>query len=317
MDIPKVEQSQRMAAWRSALPHVDWGGKNVFVLVVMIPLVLAFLLFWIYPIAAAFVNSFTLWRGFQIQQPFIGLGNYARAFEDPIFVRALTNTFAFVAMSLPLGVVGGLVIALMVNAAGGLRDTFRVIYFIPVVTSTIATAFVWRYLYQPQIGLFNQILAMVSLPSQRWLLSTDQALPSIVAYATWQGLGFTMVLFLAGLTTIDNTYYDAARVDGANDWQLFWRITLPLLRPTLTFVSVTGVINGLQIFGPVFIMTSTGDAPPGGPANSTMVVVVFQWLTAFRELELGYGAAMGIILLFIILVLTLFQLRWLRTRWEY
>jgi len=317
MDKPKTKQNQQTGRWLGGRRQVDWGGKTAFVLVVMLPLVAAFLLFWVYPIVAAFVNSFTLWRGFHAEQPFIGLGNYMRAFQDPIFTRALANTFAFVAMSLPLGVVGGLLIALMVNAAGGLRDVFRVIYFIPVVTSTIASAFVWLYLYQPQIGLFNQILNMVNLPSQRWLLSIGQALPAIVVFTTWQGLGFTMVLFLAGLTAIDRTYYDAAKVDGANNWQVFWGITLPLLRPTLTFVTVTGVINGLQIFGPVFIMTSIGDSPPGGPANSTMLVVVYQWLTAFRELELGYGAAMGIILLVIILILTLIQLRGLRTRWEY
>ena len=289
--------------------------------VVIVPLVVSFLLFWIYPIAAAFINSFTDWQGFVGATPFVGTANYARATADPIFRQSLVNTLVFVAISLPIGIASALLLALLINAAGRMKEIFRVLYFLPVVSSTIATAFVWRYLYQPQLGVFNQILQFLHLPSQRWLLSPDQALACVAAYAIWQGLGYTMVLFMAGLTTIDTSYYDAARVDGAAGWQVFRNVTLPLLRPTFAFVLVTNVINGLQIFAPIYVMTASGitsgESPPGGPANSTMVIVVYQWLMAFRELQLGYGAAMGVILLFIILALTLLQLRWLRTRWEY
>jgi ABC-type sugar transport system permease subunit len=290
-------------------------------LMVIVPMVASFLLFWIYPIVAAFIKSFTNWQGFMSQAPFVGLDNYVRAANDPIFRQALVNTLVFVAISLPIGIGGALILALLINAAGRMKEAFRVVYFLPVVSSTIATAFVWRYLYQPQLGVFNQILEMLHLPEQRWLLSPNQALACVAMYAVWQGLGYTMVLFMAGLTTIDSTFFDAARVDGAGSWQTFRNVTLPLLRPTFTFVLVTNVINGLQIFAPIYVMTSSGitagESPPGGPANSTMVIVVYQWLIAFRELQLGYGAAMGVILLAIILVLTLLQLRWLRTRWEY
>jgi multiple sugar transport system permease protein len=298
-----------------------WGGRNAMILVTLVPLVAAFLLFWIYPIAASFIFSFTRWQAFSGVRPFVGLANYIQAFQDPIFRQALLNTFAFVALYLPLMVVGGLALALFVDAAGALKEFFRMIYFIPVVTSVIATAFVWRYLYQPRIGIFNMVLSAVNLPPQQWLLDVKQALICVVIYAAWQSVGLNMVWFLAGLTTIDRVYYDAARVDGANPWQEFWHISLPLLRPTLAFVCITGAINAFQIFGPVYIMTATGissgDSPPGGPNNSTMVVVLFQWLTAFRELNLGYGAAMGIILLLLILALTLLQFRFFRTKWEY
>jgi len=126
-----------------------------------------------------------------------------------------------------------------------------------------------------------------------------------------------MVIFMAGLTTIPQSFYDAAKADGASRWQTLWRITIPLLRPTFVFSLVTGVIGSLQVFGPIYIMSSTGDSPPGGPNNSTMVVSVYQWLVAFREVDLGYGSAMGMILFLIILGLTLLQLRFFQTRWEY
>jgi len=298
-----------------------WGSKTSFLLVTLLPLIIAFLLFWIYPIAAAFVYSFTEWRGFVSTHPFVGLDNYSRSFQDPIFRQALLNTILFVLISVPLAIALGLLLALAINRAGRLTPFFRTVYFIPVITSVVATAFVWRYMYQPQFGVFNQVLEFFGLPGQRWLMNPSQALLSVAAFAVWQSVGFNMVIFLAGLTTIDNTYYDAAKVDGANSWQVFWKVTLPLLRQTMLFVSVTAVITGLQIFAPVYIMTSAiisgGESAPGGPMNRTLMVVVYQWLMAFKELELGYGAAMGMILLVIILAVTLVQLRWLRARWEY
>ena len=314
---PQVDAPNRST---TLLARLGWGNRKWFLAATLVPLVISFALFWVYPVVACIAYSFTRWQAFERSHPFIGLENYLRAFNDPIFLKALLNTFLFAAMYLPLIIVGGLALAMLVNAAGALRDVFRMVYFVPVITSVIATAFVWRYMYQPRIGIFNMLLETLNIPGQRWLLDPAQALASVVIYAAWQGIGLNMVWFLAGLTTIDQTYYDAALVDGANTTQLFRHITLPLLRPTFAFVTVIGAINALQVFGPIYIMTSTGissgDSPPGGPANATMVVVLFQWLTAFRELDLGYGAAMGVILLVGILGLTLVQLRWFGARWE-
>jgi multiple sugar transport system permease protein len=297
---------------------MNWGGRAWLIWATLLPLLISFLLFWIYPILATLFYSFTKWQAFSRAKPWVGLDNYVRAFHDPIFLKALGNTFSFVLMYLPMIVIVGLLLALLVNAAGKLKELFRMVYFIPVVTSVIATAFVWRYMYQPRIGIFNMILEWLHLPAQGWLLNVDQALFCVVLYAAWQSVGLNMVWFLAGLTTIDKSYYDAACVDGANAWQTFWFVTLPLLRPTFVFVIVIGAINAFQVFGPIYIMTSTGissgDSPPGGPSNTTMVVVLYQWLVAFRELDLGYGAAMGIVLLLLILALTALQLRLLRTR---
>ena len=292
--------------------------RTIFILTVLAPMAAAFVIFWIYPMVKGVWGSFTLWRGFNPNQPFVGLRQYRALFEDPIFLTALRNTFYYVLMYLPAAIVLAMLFALAIEATGILRSFYRMVYFLPVVTSTIATALIWKWLYQPNFGLFNQILQLLGLPELAFLRSSAQALPSIVVYALWKNVGFDMVLFMAGLSSIDHTYYDAAKVDGANRWQTFWRITLPLLQPTLVFVLVTGVIGTLQVFGPVYIMSSAaGDALPGGPANSTMVVSVYQWLVAFRELELGYGSAMGVILFIIMLIMTLVQVRFLRTRWEY
>lgn len=292
--------------------------QRIFILTILIPLVISFALFWVYPVVRGFWGSFTQWRAFDPNAPFVGIQQYIKAFNDPIFRISLRNTFYYTVLTIPANVILALLLALAIEASGGARTAFRTVYFLPVVTSTIATALVWKWLYQPSLGLFNQLLTLASLPTQRWLLSPQLALPSIAIYSIWKNVGFTMVIFMAGLTTIPQSFYDAARVDGANRWQTFWHVTIPLLQPTFVFVLVTGVIGALQVFGPIYVMSAAaGDALPGGPNNSTMVVAVYQWLMAFRELELGYGSAMGLILFLIILALTLLQLRILQTRWEY
>lgn len=314
-----------MAATSTAMPqpkeqrrgNQQQRQKWLFITSVLTPMALIFLIFWVYPIVRGVWGSFTQWRAFQPAAPWVGWHHYQELLTDPIFAKALWNTFYFALLYLPTALVAALLVALAVEAAGGGRNFFRMVYFIPVVTSTIATALIWTWLYQPAFGLFNQLLQMVGLPGQSYLKSTSQAMPSIVLYTLWKNLGLNMVLFIAGLSSIDPSFYDAAKVDGANRWQSFWRITLPLLEPTLVFVFITGVIGALQIFGPIYVMSAGGDGLPGGPANATMVVSVYQWLMAFRELELGYGSAMGVVLFAIILLLTLAQTRLLRHRWEY
>jgi multiple sugar transport system permease protein len=318
MQVGRDLPSKARDSWHKGRLNQQKVQQTIFILTILVPMAAVFLLFWVYPLIAGIWGSFTLWRAFNPEQPFAGLRHYQALMDDPIFLTAFKNTFYYALLYLPAGIVLSLILALAIEATGILRGAFRMIYFLPVVTSTIATALIWAWLYQPSLGLFNQILELLHLPSQSFLKSSSQALPSIVLYALWKNLGFNMVLFIAGLTSIDPTFYDAAKVDGANRWQMFWRITLPLLQPTMVFVLVTGVINTLQVFGPVYIMSSgEGDSLPGGPANSTMVVSVYQWLLAFRELELGYGSAMGVVIFIIILLLTVAQMRFLRTRWEY
>jgi multiple sugar transport system permease protein len=293
--------------------------QRIFMWVVFLPMIWYFGTFIIVPLIAGFWGSFTDWQGFQVSQPFVGLDNYRHLLTDRIFLKALKNTFYYVVLYLPATIVLALSLALSIEATGIFRGFFRMIYFMPVVTSTIATALVWAWLYQPSQGLFNQLLRMAGLPEQTFLRSSAQAMPSIVVYALWKNLGFNMVLFVAGLTGIDSSYYDAAKVDGAGSFQSFWHITLPLLRPTMALVSITSTIDAMKIFGPVLVMTTpeayTG--APGGPANSTMVLSLYQWIVAFREGQLGYGAAMGIVLFLIMFTFTLLQLRSARVQWQY
>ena len=315
-----MAQASTYAPTRSA---TRWRGsrnadQRLFIAVTLIPTVLGLLIFWIYPVVNGLWGSFTDWRAFQTDRSFVGLDNYRALWDDPIFTKSLRNTGLYTLMYLPLNIAIGLLLALAVEASGGLKTLFRTIYFMPVVASAIATALMFKWLYQPSLGLFNQLLDIVNLPTQSYLASTSQALPSIVAYSLWKNVGLTMVLFMAGLNGIDRSYYEAAKVDGANRLRLFFGITIPLLRPTMVFVTITGFIETLQVFGPVFILSSVGaNSPPGGPANSTMVVAVYQWLVAFNQLNLGYGMAMGMVLFVIILGVTLAQSRFLRQSWEY
>jgi len=298
------------------------GGRDadqrIFIAATLIPTALGLFIFWIYPLANGLWGSFTDWRAFQTDRNFIGLDNYRTLWNDNIFRETLLNTAQYTLMYLPLNVAIGLMLALAIENSGRLKPIFRTVYFMPVVASAIATALMWKWLYQPSLGLFNQLLDIVGLPAQPFLISTTQALPAIVAYSLWKNVGLTMVLFMAGLNGIDRTYYEAARVDGANRRQIFLGITIPLLRPTMVFVVITGVIETLQVFGPVFILSSVGEnSPPGGPSNSTNVVAIYQWAVAFGQLNLGYGMAIGMVLFLIILVITLTQSRFLRQAWEY
>ena len=292
--------------------------KRVFVLSVLIPMFIFFFTFYIYPLFAGLAGSMTDWRAFQAERPFIGLDNYLKLLRDDTFLAAARNTLLYSAMYLPISMILSLVLALAIDASGFFKSLFRTVYFVPVVTSVIATALIWGWLYQPRYGLFNQVLTMLGINRMQFLNSPAQALPSIVAYAVWKQLGYNIVLFMAGLTSIDSSYYAAARVDGAGRLQVLRHITLPLLQPTTVFVFITGIISSLQVFGPIFVMTSASSNDlPGGPLDSTIVISVYQWEVAFRELNLGYGAAMGIVLFVIILVITLFNARILRRRWDY
>jgi multiple sugar transport system permease protein len=299
-----------------------FGGRaadqRLFIAATLVPTALGLVVFWLYPLANGLWGSFTDWRAFQPERGFVGLANYRALAQDDVFAKTLRNTALYTLLYLPLNVALGLGLAVAIEASGKAREVFRTVYFFPVVASAIATALMWKWLYQPSLGLFNQLLDLTGLPPQDFLASTTQALPSIVAYSLWKNVGLTMVLFMAGLNGIDRTYYEAARVDGAARANLLWGITLPLLRPTLVFVVLTGMIETLQVFGPVFILSSVGaNSPPGGPANATNVVAVYQWAVAFGQLNLGYGMAIGMVLFAIILGVTLTQSRFLRQAWEY
>ncbi|MDI9546264.1 MAG: sugar ABC transporter permease [Chloroflexota bacterium] len=272
-----------------------------------------------YPTILAFNISFRDWNVFEGSGPWVGLDNYADIWKDLFKPRsavraAFWNTIRYVVFGVPSQLVLALGVALLLNQITRFSGFFRAVYFIPFVTSFVAVAFVWNWLYAPQTGLINQMLAAVGLPMQPFLNSPDQALPSIAAVAVWRGLGFAIIIFLAGLQQIPEMYYEAAKIDGANRLQMFWRITLPLLNSVIVYLAVLGAISFLRMFDLVQNMTFQGR---GGPLKSTTTVVLEVYNEGFASYNMGYAAALTVILFFLILVITVIQLRLLTRRVEY
>ncbi|MEL6149858.1 MAG: sugar ABC transporter permease [Chloroflexota bacterium] len=272
--------------------------------------IIFFLTIRIYPTFFAFRMSLFDYNPLSIDQEFVGFENYTDIWEDLQKPRdptrkAFENTVRYIAIGMPIQLLLGLGIALMLNEIRRLNTFYRVIFFLPFVTSTIAIGWVFRWLYQPNTGLINVLLKAFSLPTQRFLGSPDQALYSITAVVVWQGLGFAVIIFLAGLKQIPNVYYEAARIDGASRWQAFRHITIPQLNPTIVYLLVLQSIAFLRMFAPVLAMTVQGD---GGPLNSTTTVVLRVYREAFQSFNMGYAAALTVVLFGIILIVTIIQL---------
>jgi len=285
--------------------------KYLFIWAVLIPTICFYLIFCYFPIIYGIFLSFFDWTLGSHQNPFIGLGNFVTAFNDPTFRVSLRNTLYFAFVSIPIELVLSMGISLLLNRIKVGLSLFRSIYFVPAITSEVAAVILWKWLYQPKYGLFNEILEMMGLPSLRWLNSSSLALPSVMIMTIWMGMGYTILILLAGLNGIPDVYYEAAKLDGANRWQLFSRITLPLLQPTMLFLLVVGAIGKLQVFTPIYLMTE------GGPGDSSRVLVLYIFDNGFHYLKMGYASAVAFILFGIILILTLIQLRMLRIKWEY
>ncbi|MFN8444868.1 MAG: sugar ABC transporter permease [Caldilineaceae bacterium] len=270
--------------------------------VFLAPGLLYFLIFLILPLLASIYVSFTDW---DIMTPpeWVGIANYQELLQNEIIRRSIFNTFYYAIVTIPITIALGLLIALALNRAFFGRAVFRVIYYLPVVISAAATALLWIWIFQSQVGLLNHVLKALALPTQNWLTSPKYAMPVIMWTGIWQSLGWSVVVFLAGLQGIPEIYYEAGKIDGANGRQLFRHVTWPLLAPTTLFVFVILIIGSLQVFGTVLIMTD------GGPLNSTTVIVHQVYINAFQYLRMGYASAMGIILFLFILLLALTNLR--------
>jgi len=259
------------------------------------------------------------WNILSPEKPFVGLDNFQRIWQDfqnpkSVVRHAFLNTFAYVIIGMPVQLVIGLALAMMLDRITRLISLFRAIYFIPFVTSTVAISWVWRWMYQPRFGPINLLLTFLGLPEQKFLFSPDQALLSITAVAVWQGLGYVIIIFLAGLKQIPQMYYEAARIDGASRWQLFRHVTLPLLNNTIVYLAVLQSIRFLRMFTQVINMTRQGD---GGPLNSTVTVVLHMYREGFQRYKMGSAAALMVVLFLIIMVITLVQMRLLTRRVEY
>ncbi|KZK17057.1 carbohydrate ABC transporter permease [Meiothermus taiwanensis] len=276
---------------------------------------LAFFLFIrIWPAFQALWLSLFDWHADPSQRPFVGLEHYHQMLEDRLLLKALQNTLAYTLLGVPTQILLGLGIALLLNAVTRFRDVFRAIYFAPYVTPAAAVAWVFSWMLSPNFGIVNEILGVFGIPPQPFLTSPSQALVTVTMVVVWQNLGFQVVLFLAGLQNIPRDYYEAARIDGANNWQLFRHITLPLLNPVMVFSAVIGTIGFLQLFTQVVNLNFTDQ---GGPLGSTLTLALYIYQQAFARFDLGYAAAITVLLFVIILAITLVQLRLLSRRVEY
>jgi multiple sugar transport system permease protein len=260
------------------------------------------------PSIAALVLSFTDFDIYAVASPanarFIWLRNYATLARTPMFWISLRNTLYFVLAGGPISVLVSLAVAVMLDSElVRWRGFFRTVYFAPVVTTLVAVAVVWKYLYDPRYGLLNAGLHVIGLPPVDWLGSTAWAMPSIILMTVWKGFGYNMIIFMAGLQAVPGDLYDAARVDGAGTWQRFWHVTLPTLAPTFLFVSITTMIGFLQLFSEPYVMTQ------GGPLHATLSIGLYMFTEGFESWHVGMGAAIAFVLFGLTLIGALVQLR--------
>ena len=286
--------------------------KNWSAYLFLAPGMIHFLIFTVFAVGFAFYISFHEWNIIRPEKPFVGLENYLRLFEDRRFIRSVINTFTFM-IGVPLNLISGLAVALLLNTKVRGQALFRTMFYIPVVTPLVVAAIIWKWVYQGDYGLLNYYLLQWGIINEKifWLADPNLALPALIVMGIWGGTGATMVIYLAGLQSIPEDFYDAAKVDGANSWQRLIHITIPLLRPTTFFLLITGIIGAFQIFTEVYIMTN------GGPLNRTSTIGYYLYVNAFRELDMGYATAMAFVLFAMIFFFTLIQWKYTRGDVEY
>lgn len=275
------------------------------------PSFLVLAVFIYFPVAYAFYLSFQRWRLLRGPATFAGLANYQFMLTSPDFWQSLRNTLYFAAGSIPTGMALALFIALLLNRPLRGLAAYRTAYFMPVITSMVAVSVVWMWIYHPDVGLMNWLLGLVGLGPVRWLNEPGPAMPALIIMSVWKGLGYNIIIYLAGLQNVPQHLYEAARIDGANRWQLFRHITWPLLTPTSFLILIMAIINSFQSFTQIHVMTQ------GGPLGSTTVIVYYLYQQAFQQFNMGYGSAVAMALFVIILTLTLIQTRVLGPRVHY
>jgi len=281
--------------------------------VLVSPALFLIAVFFIVPVFIAFLLSFSDFDIYALGNldnlRFVGIRNYIDLLGNPLFWTALGNTFYFVAIGGPFSVLISLGAALLIGSKlVRFKTLFRTVFFLPVVTTLVAIAVMWRYLYHPRYGLLNYALDGLGIDPIDWLGDPVLAMPAIILMAAWKNFGYNMIIFVAGLQSIPDSLYEAARMDGANRWQQLRYVTIPMLAPTFLFVGIITMIGYFQLFAEPYIMTQ------GGPSNATLSVVLFMYEQGFRWWNLGSAAAIAFVLFVVILAVTLLQLRLQRGR---
>ena len=264
--------------------------------------IIGFLMFMLVPIIITFVLSFFSYD--MLTPPrFNGIQNYIDMVKDPIVWQVTWNTILYTILTVPVGMCISLLLAVMLDQKLAGRRFYRAAFFLPSITSMVVVAIVWQWLYNPDYGLINYFLSLFGIEGPKWLISADTSLISLAIVGIWKNAGYNMIIFLSGLQGISNTYYEAAELDGANKVQQFFKITLPMLKPTTFFIFIMAVIGSFQVFDQVMLMTK------GGPGRSSSVLVHYLYQNAFVYFKLGYACAIAYLLFFIVLIVTLFNMR--------
>jgi multiple sugar transport system permease protein len=295
----------RVRGWRRR-PRRAWSsarGERRAAFFLLAPDVLGLALIYAGPILFTVYMSLYAWNGVTPDKEFVGFDNYRYLFDDPTWWKSLRVSATYVLLYVPLVTGGALLLAMLVAQRLPEARFFRSIYFLPMAVPLVVGAVVWQFVFEPSYGFANWLLGLVGIPKQAWLGSTDQALIVVVIVSAWKQVGYFMIIFLAGILDIPREYDEAARVDGAGTWRRFRSITLPLLRPTILFVTVMSVITALQDFDQIFVMTK------GGPDHATYVQVYYIYDQALRYLKMGPASAASVVLFVIIMLVTLLQLR--------
>lgn len=269
-------------------------------------ILLGVFVFW--PIAYSLYLSFFKWNMISPNKIFIGLANYRALFNDPVFLQVSRNTLLLAVFTVVFKMAIALNLALLLNSKPKGGSVYRAIIFSPTFTTSVAIAMVWSWLFEPTYGLFRFFFQAFGMASPDWIHSVSWSLPAVIIVLIWSGIGYDMVLFLAGLKNIPKDIYDAARVDGVSLWQNFIHITFPLLSPTTFFLTITSVIGALKAFDIISIMTG------GGPLNSSNVFVLYLYQNAFQWFKTGYASALALVLFVLIMIITLIQNK-LSQRW--
>lgn len=272
------------------------------------PALSAIFIFFFIPVIAAFIISFTDFDIYTLGNlsslRFVGFDNYIKLLSDDLFWTALKNTFYFVLVAGPLSIAVSLSAALLLHSKlTKFKSLFRLAYFLPVITTLVAVAIVWRFIYHPNFGILNFFLGLIGVNPIDWLGDPFWAMPSIIIMAVWKNFGYNMIIFIAGLQNIPEELYEAADIEGANGLQKFINITLPMLAPTTIFVSIITMIGYFQLFAEPYVMTQ------GGPLNKTLSIVQYMYQEGFRWWNMGYSASIAFVLFIIIFIGTLIQFK--------
>lgn len=307
--VPTNKADKIKAAGKAA----GYRAKRRFIIISLVPILLLFGVFAFLPIAWSLGLSVFKYDPLSSKALFVGADNYIRMARDAVFLKSLWVTFKFVTITVLINIVITLLIASAIQRVRipWLKSVFRTVFFLPTIAPLAGTAIVWSTMFNYNNGLFNILLAKLHMAPIQWLSDPHYALYSVIMMTLWADIGYNIVLFIAGLDSIPDMYYEAAILEGASRWHIFFHITLPLLRRTLLFVSVTTVVSYFQAFPQFQIMTK------GEPFNETRVLALHIYDQAFANSNMGYASAMATVFLLIILLVTLLQLRWGRTQWEH